>query len=124
LKEVRENQVTVTYHDPCHFGRAGGIYDPPRKVLESIPGVKLVEMSRIRENSACCGSGGGVKTARPNLATTIGATRLEMVRETSADVIVSCCPWCEQNIEGSIKAGDFPGWKVRDMVDMVAAALE
>lgn len=49
---------------------------------------------------------------------------MEMVRETSADVIVSCCLWCEQNIEGSIKAGDFPSWKVRDMVDMVAAALE
>ena len=81
-------------------------------------------MSRIRENNACCGSGGGVKTAKPNLATTIGTRRLEMVRETGADVIVACCPLCEQNIEDSIKAGDFPDWKVRDLVDMVAAALE
>ncbi|MGD0057675.1 MAG: heterodisulfide reductase-related iron-sulfur binding cluster [Methanomassiliicoccales archaeon] len=61
-----------------------------------IPGVRLVEMSRIRENSACCGSGGGVKTAKPNLATTIGTTRLEMVRETGADVIVACCPRCDR----------------------------
>ncbi|MCJ7516719.1 MAG: succinate dehydrogenase/fumarate reductase iron-sulfur subunit [Methanomassiliicoccales archaeon] len=124
LNEVPENNVTVTYHDPCHLGRAGGVYDPPRRVLESIPGVRIVEMSRNRENSACCGSGGGVKTARPNLATTIGGARLEMVRETGAEVIVSCCPWCEQNIEDSIKAGDFPSWRVLDLVDLVAAALE
>jgi fumarate reductase (CoM/CoB) subunit B len=123
LKYSPANDMTVTYHDPCHLGRAGGIFDPPRKVLKSIPGIKFVEMSRIRENSACCGSGGGVKTARPNLAAMIGSRRLEMVRETGAEAIISCCPWCEQNLEDSIKWGGFPDWKVKDLVDLVVAAL-
>jgi fumarate reductase (CoM/CoB) subunit B len=124
LKAAPENQMVITYHDPCHLGRAGGIYEAPRRVLRAVPGVTLREMSRNRENSACCGSGGGVKTARPNLATSIGARRLDMVQETQAQEVVSCCPWCEQNIEDSIKSSGKGTWKVRDLVDIVCAALE
>jgi len=124
LKAAPENQMVITYHDPCHLGRAGGIYEAPRRVLRAVPGITLREMSRNRENSACCGSGGGVKTARPNLATSIGARRLDMVQETQAQEVVSCCPWCEQNIEDSIKSSGKGTWKVRDLVDIVCAALE
>ena len=124
LKAVPENQRAITYHDPCHLGRAGGIYEAPRRVLRAVPGITLREMSRNRENSACCGSGGGVKTARPNLATAIGARRLDMVKETNAQEVISCCPWCEQNIEDSIKSSGSGTWKVRDLVDIVCAALD
>jgi fumarate reductase (CoM/CoB) subunit B len=124
LKAAPENEMVITYHDPCHLGRAGGIYEAPRRVLRAVPGITLKEMSRNRENSACCGSGGGVKTARPNLATSIGARRLDMVQETQAQEVVSCCPWCEQNIEDSIKSSGKGNWKVRDLVDIVCAALE
>jgi fumarate reductase (CoM/CoB) subunit B len=124
LKAVPENERAVTYHDPCHLGRAGGIYEAPRRVLRAVPGITLREMSRNRENSACCGSGGGVKTARPNLATAIGARRLDMVKETNAQEVISCCPWCEQNIEDSIKSSGSGTWKVRDLVDIVCAALD
>jgi len=124
LKEAEVNRCTITYHDPCHLGRAGGVYEAPRFALASVPGIRLVEMERNRENSACCGSGGGVKTARPSLSITIGSTRLRMVQATGANEVVSCCPWCEQNLEDSIKAGGYPAWRVRDLVDIISAALE
>lgn len=83
-----------------------------------------MEMRRNRVDSACCGSGGGVKTARPALATSIGARRVDMIGETNAQEVVSCCPWCEQNLEDSIKASGSKAYRVRDMVAIICAALE
>ena len=58
--KLKENgEVRVTYHDPCYLGRANGIYDAPRTILEAIPGVEFVEMSHNHSNSLCCGGGGG-----------------------------------------------------------------
>ena len=90
--------AVVTYHDPCHLGRGCGIYDEPRRVLESIEGLKLVEMDRSRELSACCGAGGGVWTAFPELAGEIARKRATMADSTGAEFIVTSCPWCEQNL--------------------------
>ena len=110
--------LVVTYHDPCHLGRMSepytgkwegdkllrparlkrqgrnGVYDTPRNVLSSIPGVKLVEMERIREYAWCCGAGGGVLEMDPDFA---GWTAQERIREalaTGADALVTTCPWC------------------------------
>jgi L-lactate utilization protein LutB/heterodisulfide reductase subunit B len=107
----------VTYHDPCHLGRGCGIYEEPRRVLEAIEGLELVEMPRSREFSACCGSGGGVKTAFPELALAIGEKRRDMAEAAGASAIVTSCPWCESNLTDAMNAGDYrvPVW---DLVEL------
>ena len=91
-----EKQLTVTYHDPCNLGRGSGIYQAPRKIIESIPGVTLVEMLRNHENSWCCGSGTGqvVRSALPDLANNIAISRLKEASDTNAEVLVTTCPFC------------------------------
>jgi len=110
-------ELTVTYHDPCHLGRGCGIYDEPREILCSIEGLKLVEMEKTREYSACCGSGGGVKTAFPELSYAIGEKRKMMAENTGADLIVTSCPWCEINISEC-------GGNVKDIMEIVFQSLK
>ena len=122
LKFTKELNIKATYHDPCHIGRYSGIYDPPRRVLQALPGVKFKEMNRIRNYSLCCGSGGGVKSAYPEMALSTAAHRLEEAKVVAeADVVVSCCPFCEINLgEGAKARGD--GMKVVDLLDLVDQA--
>ena len=97
--------VKVTYHDPCHLGRhiSPGVYEPPRYLLRSLPGVELVEMDRNRENAWCCGAGGGVKEANPDLALWTANERLKEAKATGAKALVTSCPWCERNFKDAIE---------------------
>jgi L-lactate dehydrogenase complex protein LldG len=108
--------AVVTYHDPCHLGRGCGIYDEPRRVLESIDGLELVEMDRSRELSACCGAGGGVWTAFPELAGEIARKRASMADATGAQFIVTSCPWCEQNLSQYTST--------KDLLELVAECIK
>ena len=112
----------VTYHDPCHLGRACGIYEEPRRVLAAIEGIEVVEMDRNREYAACCGSGGGVKTAFPDLARAIGHSRSEMAEAVGAELIVTSCPWCETNLSDSM-VGSRYRVPVMDLVELVLESL-
>ncbi|MHA1958695.1 MAG: (Fe-S)-binding protein [Candidatus Thorarchaeota archaeon] len=93
----------VTYHDPCHLGRHVGIFDAPRVVLKSIPGIELVEMDRSREDAKCCGAGGGFKAGFGNEAINTAERRLEMAIETGASTLVSSCVFCKLNFMDAIK---------------------
>ena len=110
--------LVVTYHDPCHLGRASGIYDEPRKILSAIEGLTLVEMERNREFSACCGAGGGVKTGFPELAAAIGLRRCRMAEAAGAELIVTSCPWCEQNLADSMVGSEYRV-AVKDILELV-----
>lgn len=106
IKFVREVPMKVTYHDPCHLGRHlsdNGVYEPPRDVLKSIPGIELVEMERIRENAWCCGAGAGVSQANPELALWTANERLKEVKATGATALVTSCPWCERNFKDAVR---------------------
>jgi Fe-S oxidoreductase len=84
-KFTKKVPLKVTYHDPCHLGRHlhdDGVYEPPREVLKSIPGIELVEMERNRENAWCCGAGGGVSQANTELALWTANERLKEARAT------------------------------------------
>jgi Fe-S oxidoreductase len=120
LRFREEVPLLVTYHDPCHLGRMGepfltdwsgdklqrpmslkrsgrkGIFDAPRNIITSIPGMELTEMERIREYSWCCGAGGGVLEAYPDFAAWTAAERIEEALATGAEALVTACPWCER----------------------------
>lgn len=115
-------EIEVTYHDPCELGRLGGVFEEPRKVLESIPHLKVTEMRERKSRSQCCGSGGGVKTAHPDLATSIGAKRIAAAEETGAKALVTSCPWCLTNLRDSCKhiASSMEIW---DLVVLAKRAL-
>ena len=122
IKWEKSIDKTITYHDPCHLGRHVGVYDAPRYVLSHIPGVKFVEMDRIKEFQRCCGAGGGVKAGIPDLAEGIAQSRVKDALETKADLLSSACPFCKRNLmdgRDSMKA-DID---VEDIIELVAQAL-
>jgi len=122
LKMTKPVNAVVTYHDPCHIGRHSGIFEPPRKVLRAIPGVKFVELERHHENSWCCGAGGGVKTAFPEITDRLARKRVEQVLRSGADILTSACPFCYQTLEATARNMNAK-FEVADIVELVARAL-
>ncbi|MEM4445789.1 MAG: heterodisulfide reductase-related iron-sulfur binding cluster [Candidatus Jordarchaeales archaeon] len=122
--ELAESSLTVTYHDPCHLGRHCNVYDEPRKIVKSIPGVKLVEMKRNRDGALCCGAGGGVRSAFPELALSIARERLSQAEETGAQVLLSACPFCERNLSDARSYKPSTKLQVEDVVSFVKRHLK
>ena len=98
-----EFKAKVTYHDPCHLGRHAGVFDAPRNVIKKIKGVEFVEMEKSRENSRCCGAGGGYKSAFGDFATNIAAERIRDAEAVGAEVLITCCPFCVLNLTAGAK---------------------
>ncbi|MEJ2474729.1 MAG: (Fe-S)-binding protein, partial [Desulfobacterales bacterium] len=113
---------TVTFHDPCHLGRATGGFDAPRMIMEAIPGLKLVEMPRNREYSRCCGAGGGLKAGYPDIQNKMAQRRVREAEETGAEYLVSCCPFCFQGLNVGVNAVESQ-LIMKDMSSLVAESL-
>lgn len=151
LKLRKKVDLAVTYHDPCNLGRLGepwvhwqgkkipgdrfvfdppkvyrrgthGVYEPPRDVLKSIPGVKLTEMTRIKEYAWCCGAGGGVSESNPEFAQWTARERIEEAESTGAEAIVTACPLCEKTFNEAI-AATGSRLKAYDIVELVEQAI-
>jgi Fe-S oxidoreductase/FAD/FMN-containing dehydrogenase len=97
--------MRVTWHDSCHMGRAGGIYEPPREVLKAIPGLEFVEMEHNREQAHCCGSVLSL-VADPEVAKHIGDVRLHEADEVGAEALVSTCPCCQVQLRVTAQKTD------------------
>ena len=117
-----KSQIVVYEPNRPRYNGAWGVYDPPREILRSIPGVELVEMERIREYSWCCGAGGGVREAYPEFSMWTAGERIAEAKATGAQALVSACPWCERNFMDAIHAlGDT--MQVYDIVELVQKAM-
>jgi Fe-S oxidoreductase len=151
IKPKKKVDITVTYHDPCHLGRLGepwvhwkgvevpghirifephkefrrgtyGVYEPPRDILKSIPGLKLVEMMRIKEYAWCCGAGGGVNVSNPEFSLWTAIERIKEAEATGAEAIATACPWCIKNFNEAIKAARS-SLKVYDVIELLEKAI-
>jgi len=151
LKPKARVDLAVTYHDPCHLGRLGepwqhwegkkvpgdrfvfdppkvyrrgthGTYAAPREVINSIPGLKLTEMTRIKEYAWCCGAGGGVNESNPEFSQWTARERIAEAETTGAEAIVTACPWCENNFNAAIEATGSR-LKVFDLVELFEQAI-
>ena len=151
LKPNKKVGLKVTYHDPCHLGRQGepyinwqgkrvpgqiilfnppkefrrgtyGVYEPPRNVLKSIPGIKLVEMERIKEYAWCCGAGGGVKETNPDFARWTANERFMEAKNTGAEAIVTGCPGCQVSLQEISRENDGT-LQVYDVVELLAKVI-
>lgn len=113
----------VTYDPPKpRYTGASGVYEPPRSILHSIPGLELVEMERRREYSWCCGAGGGVKESYPEFSSWTANERIEEAKSTGAEAIVTACPWCIRNFKDALSTGSHK-MDVYDIAEMVKQAL-
>jgi len=123
FKEMRKK---VTYQDPCRLGRHLGLYDAPRKVLESIPGVGFVEMEHSREDAICCGT--SAFTNCDCYSNMIRAERLAEATSTGAETLITCCPKCQTHFRcAMVDKGEekrpIPKIEVMDLVNLVAGAM-
>jgi len=115
---------TVTYHDPCYLGRHNGIYEAPRRVLLSIPGLKLAEMASTREGSLCCGGGGGGAWSLDPPSQRFGVLRVREALATGAGVIATACPYCIRMLnEGVRELGVGNRIVVRDVAELLLQSV-
>jgi len=115
-----------TYHDPCYLGRHNGVYDAPRRMLRSIPGLRVVEMERSKSRSFCCGGGDIVlwhEIEQEDIR--MAEKRVQMAREAGANVMVTACPFCFIHFEDAIKTcGLENDMKVVDLMELFISTLE
>ena len=105
---------------PISYG-VNGVFDAPRQVLGAVPALQLIEMYRIREYAYCCGGGGGVPDAHPNVARSAATQRLDEARAAGAETLVTACQHCRHNL-ARWQDGTATPVPVTDLVDVVYAA--
>lgn len=114
----------LTYHDPCYLGRYSGIYEPPREILKSIPALDVREMKRSRNDSLCCGGGGGWMWMDEKIGKRINIERLEDALKTEPEWIATACPFCVTMFDDAIKDKSLEdSLKIWDLAELVEQAM-
>ena len=116
-------EQVVTYHDPCDLGRKGGIFDAPRQVIESIPGIEFREMDATREDALCCGGGGDVQIVDERVTAAVADRRLSQAQQTDARVILSACQQCKRTLMAASRRNKARV-RVMDLAELVWRVME
>jgi Fe-S oxidoreductase len=125
IKITREEAARITYHDSCYLGRYNDVYDQPREILESIPGLDLVEMKRSRSKGFCCGAGGGRIWMEENEGKRVNIERTEEALSLKPDVIGTACPFCMTMMTDGVKAKEAAEQvAVKDVAEILYEALQ
>ena len=124
IKPTKEVTEDVAYHDSCYIGRYNDIYDIPRQILKSVPGVKVLEMDRNKADAMCCGAGGGMMWMEETQGKRINVERTEQALALSPTTIGSNCPYCLTMLSDGTKAKEVEDQvKTLDIVEIVERSL-
>ena len=122
-----EGGLRVTYHDPCDLGRKSHVFEAPRRVLQSIPGLTFVEMSSCGQISECCGGGGNLESFDPDVGSEVASRRIDRACEVNAQVLVSACQQCERTLTAAVRRHENARrvrMRVMDVTELVWKAME
>lgn len=120
---LQELDLTVTYHDPCDLGRGSGTYDAPRDIIQSIPGIRFVELANNRENCRCCGGGGNLEMIDAELSAQIAKQKIEEILATGAQAVVTSCQQCVRIMTTYAKRNKIP-IEILDISQLVYRAIK
>ncbi len=122
IRPTERVETLLAYHDPCYLGRHNQVYDAPRDVLASVPGVRTVEMPRHRERGMCCGAGGARMWMEEGIGKRINVERMDEAAATGADTVGVACPYCLIMLDDGAKGrGDTT--EVLDIAQLVRRSL-
>jgi Fe-S oxidoreductase len=125
LKLTKPIDKVITYHDSCYLGRGNELYDLPRRIIQSIPGLRLVEMERHRDRSFCCGAGGGRMWMEEHIGTRINQARTDQAIQTGAALVGTACPYCLTMLADGIKEkGKEESMAAFDLIELVSQSME
>lgn len=125
LKPQKELNCKVTYHDPCYLGRYNSIYEEPRQILKSIPGLELVEMKNNRERSLCCGGGGSGAFKNQARGESLGELRINQALDEGVNIIATACPYCIRMLNEAIqKMGVQKKIAVNDVAELLIQSVD
>jgi Fe-S oxidoreductase len=125
--KLGEMDLKVTYHDPCDLGRKSHVFDSPRRVLQSIPGVTFVEMTTCGGISECCGGGGNLESFDPEVGSEVAGRRVDRACEVEAQVITSACQQCERTLMAAVRGHEEARrarMRVMDVAELVWKSME
>ena len=124
LQITGEYGKKVTYHDPCYLGRHNGIFDKPREVLNRVPGLELREMADSRENSLCCGGGGGRIWMETPKEERFSDLRVRQAVAAGAEVLVTSCPYCITNFtDSSLDLDESEALQIKDLTEIIQEVI-
>lgn len=125
ITPTKSRDETITYHDSCYLGRYNEVYAEPRKILESIPDLKIVEMALTKDHGRCCGAGGGRMWMEETIGTRVNHQRMEDALETNATTVASNCPFCVTMLHDAANDKEVAEkMKTQDVVEILAEAIE
>jgi Fe-S oxidoreductase len=124
LKPTKPINKVITYHDSCYLGRGNEIFAAPRKIIHSIPGLKLIEMKKHHKRSLCCGAGGGRMWMEEHIGTRINQMRTDQAIDVKAELIGTACPYCLTMLGDGIKEkGKAETMAAYDLSELVGQSI-
>lgn len=119
--QMKDLNMKVTYHDPCHLIRGQSISEEPRNILNKIKGLEFIEMEKPDQ---CCGAGGGVRAGKPEIAFGLGKKKADMIKKLEVDAVVSICPFCQYSIQDALDKEGLKDIKVINILELLKMAYD